>query len=253
MGVKTTITLKEANNLFEGFEFKKLTPTKDGVMDTTYFADGFVLKKYERDVDVKRDIELLNILKKNGLDVPTCRAKNDPFYLYEKLNGLHVKSVKTFHIVAMARFFKTFHNIKFKTLKYDEVVKKEEVKKLLNFTKTHFFYYYKKLHFLQNYNLHVDGVIHADMFKDNVLFEKQKVKVFDFIDSANGSFLFDVGVFFVGFGIDEKLFYKKLFLKIYNPKIKLTQFEEAIKYAKAFYALKRIEKYKNTKKAKELL
>jgi len=256
MGVKTNISLKKANSLFDGFSFKKLSPTTSGIMDTTYFADNFILKKYERDVDVKRDIKLLQTLKNKNLNVPTCKAQNHPFYLYDKLNGSHVKSVKLFHIISLVRFLKEFHNADIETTNYNNIIDKEEINLLLNYTKKHFFYY-KKFLFLKNHNSHVDGVIHGDIFKDNVLFDKHQVKVFDFIDSAKGSFLFDLAVILVGFGVDKSKYYKNISLKVYNQnnnkKYNLKGLENEIKSARAFYALKRIQKHKNTKKAKELL
>jgi len=54
MGVKTTITLKELNELFPTYHFTELTPTTSGIIDTTYIVHagttGYILKKYERDI-----------------------------------------------------------------------------------------------------------------------------------------------------------------------------------------------------------
>ena len=137
------------------------------------------------------------------------------------------------------------------------MIQKDEIKKLLSYTKQNFFTYYKKLQHLQNYNSKTDGLIHGDIFKDNTLFEKQKIAVLDFIDSACGSFGFDGAVCLVGFGARKNNYFINLFLKIYNQKAprKITKQEILceIDMACGFYALKRIEGYKNTKKAKELL
>ena len=137
------------------------------------------------------------------------------------------------------------------------MIQKDEIKKLLSYTKQNFFAYYKKLQYLQNYNSKTDGLIHGDIFKDNTLFDGQKIAVFDFIDSACGNFGFDVAVCLIGFGAKKSNYFINLFVKTYNQKAprKLTKKEvlKEIDMACGFYALKRIEGYKNTKKAKELL
>jgi len=257
LGVKTKLTLDEANKLFKGFHFTTLTPTTSGIMDTTYITDNHIIKKYERVVDVQRDNKLLKLLKKEMLNTPTCQAQNSEWFLYEKLKGNEPKNIQTYHIVALARFLAKFHSLTYKQCKADKMIQKDEIKKLLSYTKQNFFSYYKKLQYLQNYNSKTDGLIHGDIFKDNTLFKHQKIAVFDFIDSACGSFSFDGAVCLVGFGARKNNYFINLFLKTYNQKAprKITKQEMLyeIDMACGFYALKRIEGYKNTKKAKELL
>ena len=98
------------------------------------------------------------------------------------------------------------------------MIQKDEMKKLLSYTKQNFFAYYKKLQYLQNYNSKIDGLIHGDIFKDNTLFDGQKIAVFDFIDSTCGNFGFDVAVCLIGFGAKKNNYFINLFLKTYNQK-----------------------------------
>ena len=66
-----------------------------------------------------------------------------------------------------------------------------------------------------------------------------------------------MAVSLVGFGARKNNYFINLFLKVYNQKapIKLTKKEvlREIDMACGYYALKRINGYKNTKKAKGLL
>ena len=257
LGVKTKLTINEANKLFKGFHFTKLTPTTSGIMDTTYITENHIIKKYERVVDVDADNRLLAKLKNAGLNTPTCQEQNGEWFLYEKLKGDEPKNIQTYHIVALARFLVKFHSLTYQQCRKKKMIQKDEVKQLLSYTKQNFFLYYKKLQPLQNYNSQTDGLIHGDIFKDNTLFDKQKIAVFDFIDSACGSFSFDAAVCLVGFGARKNNYFINLFLKTYNQKAprKLSKKEilKEIDMACGFYALKRIEGSKNTKKAKELL
>ena len=90
------------------------------------------------------------------------------------------------------------------------------------------------------------------------MFESKKIGVFDFIDSTCGSFCFDNAVALIGFGtkIDNNYFIN-LFLRTYNQrapkKIDKDELINSMKTASSFYALKRIDKFKNTSKAKELI
>jgi len=260
MGIKTKISLDEINKLFSNFNFKKLTPTTSGIMDTTYIVfnknKGYILKKYERDISTKieDDKKLLKNLKTKGLNVPTCLDENGGWFLYKKLNGSTPKTIKSYHIIALGRFLAKLHNSK--VVHNSNFIDSYDVSSLLNYTKKNYFYHYKKLQFLESFEMKNDGFIHGDIFKDNTVFDGNKIGVFDFIDSGNGSFSFDCGVGMVGF---EKVseFYINLFLNSYNQQTikKLTKKElkQQIKIASRFYALLRINKYKNTKKAKELM
>jgi len=263
LGVKTQLTLKEAQNLFKNHIITKLIPTTSGIMDTTYISNNFIIKKYERVVDVQNDIKLLEFLKSSGLNVPTCQEQNKEWFLYEKLMGEEVKNIQSYHIVALARFMAKFHSTiyahksSFDTTYLLKTINKDEINKLLKYLKENFFAYYKKLQSLKNYNSKADGLIHGDMFKDNTLFQNQKIAVFDFIDSSYGNFAFDIAVCLVGFDGRKNNYFINLFLKVYNQKAprKITKKEllKEMNFACSYYALKRIVNYKSVKQAKELL
>jgi Ser/Thr protein kinase RdoA (MazF antagonist) len=264
MGVVTKISLDELNSMFDSYNFIKIIPTTSGIIDTTYIVDtptkSYILKKYERDIEhkVELDIKLLQELKSSGLNVPTCRDKKGGWYLYDKLQGEQPHNVKSYHIQAVARFLAKMHKQTSKMQCDSNCMIESEVIESLKYVKTKFFSYYKKFEFLKNFISQNDAIIHGDIFKDNTIFNGKKIGVFDFIDSSCGTFEYDVAVTLIGF--DAKAhhdYFINLFLLNYNqhaPKqLKKKNVIEKMKFASNFFALKRVHKYKNSSKAKELL
>lgn len=264
MGVKTKITLKELNQIFSSYNFTKIEPTSDGIVDTTYILSTkdkeYILKKYERDISqkVELDAKLLRDLKSASLNVPICLDAKDGWYIYEKLQGQTPKNISTFHIQSLARFLSSLHRHTHKKEFPTSFLQGYDLRKILNYIKSNHYAYYKKLQHLRGLKMQNDGLIHGDIFKDNTVFNGYKIGVFDFIDAGYGSFVFDAGVALLGFNVKKNHNYRiNLFLKTYNQKApnKLNKKElvDAIAIAEKFYALLRINEYKNTKKAKELL
>jgi len=264
MGVITKITLDELNKIFPAYNFTKITPTKSGIVDTTYRVytqkKAYILKKYERDISSRiiQDTEILQKLNLAGLNVPICLDFSAGWYIYKMLNGSEPQDIKSYHIQALARFLASLHK-QTSNVKCDSTQRfKDEILEALNYTKIHFFYYYKRFESLKEFKHKENLFIHGDIFKDNTIFNGNKIGVIDFIDSMCGTYIFDVAVALVGFGVKEKDNYKiNLFLLNYNQHIqkKLIKKEilEMMQVASNFYALKRVYKYKNSFKAKELL
>lgn len=264
MGVQTLLTLQELQTLFPHYNFVSITPTDSGIIDTTYIVTNkqtsYILKKYERDIPRKiaLDCELLQTLHDSGLNVPLCIEQSADWYLYKKLKGKQPTWIKSYHIQALARFMAKLHTLTQKTPCTSNTMIETEVLEALAFTKKHFFTYYKQLEFLKHFSHKEDYLIHGDIFKDNTIFHHHKIGVIDFIDSSCGSFSFDCAVALVGFDAREHHHYFiNIFLKSYNQhapqKISKKVLLQKMKTASHFYALKRIYKYKNTFRAKELL
>jgi len=262
MGIKTKITLNEVDQLFPNFNLSILAPTSSGVMDTTYIVSNeshsYILKKYERDISqkIQNDKKLLSELKSASLNVPTCVAQSGEWFLYEKLQGSQPRTVYGYHIVALGRFLAKLHKHTYKKSCSAKFMESYEIPKLLNYTKKNFYTYYKKLQFLESFEMKNEGFIHGDIFKDNTVFDGQKIGVFDFIDSGCGSFSFDCAVGLVGFSKGNE-YYVNLFLRAYNQhavkKISKKEFLTQIKIASRFYALLRINHHKNSANVKELM
>lgn len=255
MGVKTLISLEEVNALFPSFIFLMLTPTSSGVMDTTYIVanntEEFILKKYEREIKKQVDINSF------GLNTPQLLASKNGWYIYTKLKGKMPKTISYFHIQALARFLAVFHTRSSRSESFSIFLDNYALESILQLTKKKFYSFYKKLEILKTYKQTQDGFIHGDIFKDNTIFDKEKVGVFDFVDGGCGSFTFDVAVTLVAFNSLKRSSYTKLFLQTYNQnapkKIKLNELQQEIKLAAKFYSLLRIDKEKNTRRAKELM
>ena len=233
-------------------------------MDTTYIVHtkehGYILKRYEREIPAKiiQDAKRLRELKSSGLNVSTLIKQSEGLYLYTKLAGEVPSLIKAHHIQALARFMAALHQQSYKKSCDSSFMSEYDINAMLKFTKSKQFFYYKKLQDLSNFVMKNDGFIHGDIFKDNTVFENSKIGVFDFIDGGYGSFSFDVAVALVGFDIPKhKEFFINLFLGAYNQKapkkLKKEELLKNIESASNFYALLRIDKYKNTTKAKELI
>jgi len=258
MGVKSIISLEEVKRLFGDFECSSLTPTTDGVIDTTYLLDGYILKRYERDIQekIEYDINLLKRLKESNLNVSLALSQSDGWYLYERLEGESPKNIKLFHIQSLARFMAKLHS---KTYKQDcgsHFLESYDLDAILSFTKERYFVYFKSLESIKGYKMRSDGFIHGDVFRDNTLFHGSKIALFDFIDGGCGAFVFDIAVALMAFNPNKRYAHTKLFLKTYNQKApkKIAEKEliESMRVAAKLYALLRIDNYKNITKAKEL-
>lgn len=264
MGVKTLISLEEVSRLFPSYSFSKIEPTTSGIIDTTFIVSNdkksYILKKYERSIAKKiaLDTQLLKELHASGLNVPLMLEENSGWYLYSKLQGEQPRWIKSYHIQALARFMAKLHKQTLTNPCTTNKMIEQEVLKALRFTKKHHFSYYKRLEFLKHFSHQEDYLIHGDIFKDNTIFNKKKIGVIDFIDSSCGSFSFDIAVALIGFDAREHdQYFINIFLKNYNQhapkKISKKTLLKKMQTASHFYALKRIYKYKNTFRAKELL
>ena len=263
MGVVTPTTLERVQELFPSYKLLTLEPTSNGVVDTTFVVSSthksYILKKYERDISKKiiADTRLLSTLFEAGLNVPILLSSNKGWYLYKKLDGEVPTWINSHHIVSLARFMAELHTQTHKMQTTTRFIENYDIKSILNYTKIHHFLYFKKLSFLQNYKMKNEGLIHGDIFKDNSVFNGSKIGVFDFIDAGEGEFLFDIAVALVAFNPSQRGLHFNLFLKNYNQKapkkVKKQALLKMLKVASSFYSLLRIQKYKNTKKAKELL
>jgi Ser/Thr protein kinase RdoA (MazF antagonist) len=264
MGVKTVITLRELNSLFPTYKFTKIIPTIPGIIDTTYIIHTkdaqYILKKYERDIGHKiaLDIKLLDAIKSGGLNVPLFLDNNADWFIYEKLEGEHIKSVRSYHIQALARFMAQMHKETAKLEDAKGLMVEDEVSLSLKYVKANFFGNNKKFESLKYITHNHDAIIHGDIFKDNTIFNNSKIGVFDFIDSSYGSFTYDAAVALVGFDVRERHeYFINLFLINYNQKapkkLKKSELIKNMKTAANFFALKRVYEYKNTSKVKELL
>ena len=258
MGIKRIITLKKLHKIFPYNTFKTIFPTSEGIMDTTYVVDNYILKFYERDISNKIDneIKLLQHLQSKNLNVSNFVTSNKNHYLYTKLEGTSPKTTKTYHIQALARFMASFHNSNYKPSTHIPFFNTDEIKQKLTILKRTHYFHYKHLQKLQNYTMPIDGFIHADIFKDNTLFFREKTAVIDFIDGAMGSYIFDIAVALISFNPNNKSSFNKLFLDTYNQhapsKRSYKELYNTMLIAANYYALLRLDN-KNIEAAQILI
>ena len=263
MGVKTPLSLTQAQKLFASYHITALQATQDGVMDTTYIAEAkdgtYIIKKYERDIThkINFDAQLLEKLSRSGLCVPKLLAQNGEWYLYTKLDGKSPKHITLAHMQKLGRFIARMHQVTQKLQTAPHFFTNYPLIQMLREHKAAHFYYYKKLCSLSDEPLCADGFIHGDIFKDNTLFTNTKLAMFDFIDGGSGSFAFELGVVLLSFNPANRKSFSRMLLHSYNQhapkKLTLQELEENRKKAARLYALLRLHRYKKSKRAKELV
>jgi len=253
MGVKTPLSLQEAQAIFPEYAIVTLEATTNGIMDTTYIAisgtkQSYILKKYERDLGAKiqADAALLSYLHTQGLNTPLLLAAAPPWYLYTKLSGSSPKHATLSHINALGRFVAHLHNAtRTYSTPYD-FFDHYPIKTILRGFKKSHFYHYKKFAPLLKHRQTNDGFIHGDLFCDNILFHNNTIAVFDFIDGGNGNFAFDLGVALFACNPHNKKSYTTLLLKAYNQqakkKIHVKELLQQRQRAQQFYELLRFKR-----------
>ena len=218
MGVRTTITLKEANQLFEDTKlvFKSLDKTIDGISDSTYIGtlsneNKCILKIYEfaSSEEVINEIEILNTLK----DLPTPKPlindteikiyQNKPVAVFSYLNGKSYDNPSIQHVKEIGSFLGKFHTYS-KDIKSvnKNIYTQEEIKIFIENIQKHKDtndnikqMFIEKYEVIKDLNLEENCVIHGDLFPDNAKFEDDKLSgVFDFVEACNGNFFFDLAV-----------------------------------------------------------
>lgn len=263
MGVNIHITLQQLQELFPSYNFVKIEATKDGVIDTTYIVTNtqtsYILKHFDRDIEskIQTDKNLLTLLKNAGLNVPEYIDEKNGWYLFSKLKGSSPKVIQLYHIQALARFMAKYHTLTTKIDTTANFIDHYPIKEILHYTKKNFYRHYKELESLKNYKAQNEGFIHGDIFKDNTIFDKDKIGVFDFIDGGSGEFSFDIAVALISFNPTNKPLFINAFLRAYNQrapkKISLQEIAIKMQRAKELYALLRIERNQNTFTANKLI
>lgn len=239
MGIKTKLTKKDIQPFIK---ISKLQKTKHGISDTVYILDDkYILKLFETNslLNIHEEIKLLKHckdLKVSKLLKKPFTIKNKPVLLYKKCYGKSVKKVKHTHIRQIGKFLKEFHQkTKNKTSANKNIFSRKNLKKLIIKT--------KNVEFLTIYNtiqlsLKNDGIIHGDIFKDNALFQKDKLNcIIDFSEACNGDFYFDLAVIAIDWCKSDKEL--KLLLKSYDSKLTLKKLKLYMKYALLYYTTTR--------------
>jgi len=249
MGVKTTITLKEVQALFPHLKIDSLVPTVDGIIDTTYILhaskESYVLKKYEHKTQeqIAMHLELLKKLDSCSLSVPKLITNLKEWYVFSYAQGNYLKIINYYSLRKIARIIKKIHQCTKKYYCNRDISQRINISSVLNIQKQ-CYYAYKKFLPLKNIPTHKDGLIHGDIYIDNILTQGAKLSIVDFSDAADGRFSFELGVALSSLcAHPNRQHYVNFFLKVYNQnsRFKITKKELLVdlEYAKLFYELLR--------------
>lgn len=196
MGVKTSITLDQLNNVID---VTTLTPTVHGVHDTVYILDdAFVLKLFEESTmeSIEAEISLLHScasLPVTQIVANPLTIHGKPALLYKKCQGANLTHPTRSEIEQIGAFLKAFHSrTQGQKSTNTPLYGRQRLKQLIDQTQ-HF-------PFLDVFNrldmpFQNDGIIHGDLFIDNASFHEGRLScVYDFGEACNGDFRFDLAV-----------------------------------------------------------
>ena len=251
MGVKTPLTLVQVNQLFSNYQFTILNPSISGIIDTTYFlSDGnnhYVIKRFERAKasDIQRERQLLKALAQCHINVPRYLESSENWHLYTRLAGNSPSHPSLPQLKTVARTLAKMHHCTQKMSSTKVILSDKEMQRQRQVVKQKSYYSFHKLKALDLSSRQHSGLIHGDLFLDNILFDADKIGIIDFIDAAQGSLAFDLGVTAMAWTLrGASIGRLKLFLQSYNQMAPLKISFEALRIevirASLFYTLNRI-------------
>jgi len=242
LGVKIKITQDDLPKKYKNFP---LIETIDGAQSSVYLlGDKYVLKIYdEPKYKIEDEIRLLNTIRElRAIQyVEQLVIKGYQCIFYIQIIGQSIYKPEIQHIKQAALFLKDLHTKTAKLVSNNtNLFDRNSLKDVL---------YKRGLNILQNYLENIDielknnGIIHGDIFPDNVKWENDKLSgVYDFSEACNGDFVFDLAVIASSWCFDDATpNYDKIdaLLSSYGLEIPIEEFKEYIKYALVYYATKR--------------
>lgn len=225
MAAYTQLSKKEAVEIAADYGLPKVLavrPVREGSVNTHYIletARGKFLVKIDEvksEIEVKRELDLLLFLRKHGFPCPGpltdrrgrhCRDwLGKQLSVYRHLDG-HVLVPESLHAAHLENVGRVLADLHLVSKAYKKGVESrfsfERVGEIYAGVRGRLPHYLKKIvrtldeehEYLQNY-LECKlpkGIIHGDLFADNVLFKGEKViAVLDFEAAGRGKFIFDL-------------------------------------------------------------
>ena len=181
---------------------KKIENINSGILNSNFyiFTDNkkYVLRIFEETRDYKEDEQELILLEKLKNIIPVSTAiknkkeeyisvlNNKKFSLFEYINGESIKKTNQFLIREIGRYLGKFHG-------FTANIKAEDFNRS---TRINFDFYYKKIKEANiNFSDLPSGIIHSDIFPDNVLMENNKINaIIDFNESYYAPFIIDLAI-----------------------------------------------------------
>ncbi len=254
MGIKTRISKKQLPKRYQKYN---LIETIDGITDSVYLLDNiYVLKVFEnqKKQQILNEQNLLNKLENlivpRVVDIFTIDGKYA--IVYTQIIGNSIKNPDIEDIKQIGTFLKKQHCItKNEKSSNTKLYKYKRVKELIKLSKNN-----KLLEYFLDIKIELknDGIIHGDMFTDNVKFKDNKIMgVYDYNEACEGDFLFDLAVVAISWCFDEEVLNNEkldILLDTYCIDIEKIEFIEYMKYALIYYATTR---YINSYNSDELI
>ena len=223
MGVFTNLFQDEINFIEEKYKIKflEIKNIENGILNSNFYIKTenkkYILRIYEADRTIDEELQELILLDKISSFIPVSRAienidneyisifNNKKFALFEYVEGSSIEEIDTHIIREIAMNLGKLHSFS-KDISFEKYNRK---------TRIDFEFYYneiKKLNFdfkfknellnladeiiKYDFSILPSGVIHGDIFPDNVLLDEyNNIKViFDFNESYYAPFIFDIAI-----------------------------------------------------------
>ena len=223
MGVFTKIFQNEINFIQKKYKIKilEIKNIKNGILNSNFYIETknkkYILRIYEANRTIDEELQELILLDKISSFIPVSRAienidneyisifNNKKFALFEYVEGSSIEEIDTHIIREIAINLGKLHSFS-KEISFEKYNRKSRID---------FEFYYneiKKLNFdfkfknellnladeiiKYDFSILPSGVIHGDIFPDNVLLDEyNNIKViFDFNESYYAPFIFDIAI-----------------------------------------------------------
>ncbi len=224
MSVYTFISATEAARLLADFPIPEphrfqLRPIQNGIENSNYFLqagkDTYILTIYEHfsSRDINWYLHLLDFLRQNTLFVPRaltdkngqrlCYWQTKPVAVFEQLPGQHIEQPTPEHCQQIGEFLARLHLYtrdypQTRTNSWDtqgllSTARQLLAENILSIEDKHLLTLeLEQLRPDSHHNL-PQGIIHADLFRDNALFLENRLSgVLDFYSACSGPLLFDL-------------------------------------------------------------
>ena len=257
MSVYTNLNSNDVKTLLNKYNIGTLKSYKgitDGITNTNYFADTtkgkYVITLFEdiSESKVKKYLKLMNFFSDKNLCSPEIMltkdqkiltvVKSKPCSIMQKLNG---KTITTTNLKLCSSIGKTIATFHLASKDYNKKIKNDRdvmwVEKNIERIKNHVsknqmsILLSSKRVFKKFFKLNLPhGMIHSDLFRDNVLAHKDNVKgIIDYYYSFNGPFIYELAVIINDWCINKdgsvnKAKYNK-FIQSYNSERRLSSAE----------------------------
>ena len=219
----------------------------EGIENTNYFfktkSNKCVLTIYENKIterikgkNLSFFIDLINFLRKEKFPCPKILYNNDnkqlnsyknkQFTIIDFVKGKLAKKINSQHCYKLGKILATLHkkSLKFKKKKRNDFSLNEWdklIKKKIKLSKDESFFLKKEIKYIKkNWPKNLpSGIIHGDLFPDNVFFKKNKiVGIIDLSNACNDFFCYDLSICINSWCYKSKLSIDKMknLIKGYN-------------------------------------